>query len=390
MKRILSVNAGSSSVKFALYEAGKNLSRKLEGELERVGMSGLMLRVNGEPVPVKSAEPSECIAAVLLDSIAMHLDGLIAVGHRVVHGGAKYSSPRLIDHRMMAELHQLVPFDLEHLPSEIALIKAFLERYPKLTQVACFDTAFHCSMPRISQILAIPRRYEAMGIQRYGFHGLSYTYLMQELERLGDTAAQSGRVILAHLGSGASMSAVSKGKPLDTSMGFSPSSGLMMSTRVGDIDPGVAVYLMQGMTAEQFNRLVNHESGLLGISETSPDMRDLLNIEQSDVRAKEAVSLFCYQAKKCIGSYAAALNGLDTLVFSGGIGENAPSVRAQICSGLDFLGIEIDNKRNADNESVISTSSSAVTVRVMHTDEELMIAKSVCDVLGLQKENDRG
>jgi len=237
----------------------------------------------------------------------------------------------------------------------------------------------------MAKLLPIPRRYDAKGIQRYGFHGLSYAYLMEELVRLGDPAAKTGRVILAHLGNGASLAAVLNGKSIDTSMGFTPAAGLVMSTRTGDLDPGLAPYLArtEQMTTEQFDGMVNHQSGLLGVSETSSDMRDLLDHEKSDVRAAEAVALFCYQTKKWIGAFAAALGGLDTLVFAGGIGENAAPVRARICDGLNFLGVKLDKARNAKNAAVISANASVVKVRVIRTDEELMIARSVCRILGL-------
>jgi acetate kinase len=249
--------------------------------------------------------------------------------------------------------------------------------------VACFDTAFHRTMPRVAKLLPIPRRYDAKGVQRYGFHGLSYAYLMEELARLSDPAATSGRVILAHLGNGASMAAVRDGKSIDTSMCFTPTAGLVMSTRSGDLDPGLAPYLArtEQISTNRFYDMVNHESGMLGVSETSSDMRDLLAKEAQDIRAAEAVALFCYQAKKWIGSFAAALGGLDTLVFAGGIGENAPPVRARICEGLGFLGIEMSEARNAETAAVISTDASRATVRVIRTDEELMIARSAQRIL---------
>jgi acetate kinase len=322
---------------------------------------------------------------------------LTAVGHRVVHGGPKYSEPQLITKEMVGELRQLTPFDPEHLPEEILLTEAFHRRFPDLPQVACFDTAFHHDLPRVARILPIPRRYEAQGVRRYGFHGLSYAFLMGELARLAGAQAAQGRVILAHLGNGASLAAVRGGKPVDTSMSFTPTAGLPMSTRSGDLDPGLVWYLAraENMSAKQFNEMVNFQSGLLGVSETSSDMRDLLDHETQDARAAEAVALFCYQAKKWIGAFAAALGGLDTLVFAGGIGENAPVVRSRICDGLGFLGIEIDEKKNEANEGVISSdarvaadgAASRVAVRVIHTDEELMIAKTVCGVLGLGREN---
>ncbi len=279
----------------------------------------------------------------------------------------------------MAELKRVSPYDPEHMPAEIELIEAIRQRRPQLLQVACFDTTFHTTMPRVARLLPIPRRFDANGVQRYGFHGLSYAYLIEELARLGDPAATNGRVILAHLGNGASMCAVRDGKSIDTSMGFTPTSGLPMSTRSGDLDPGLVNYLARTdeMTAAQFHAMVNHESGLLGVSELSSDMRDLLAQEADDVRAAEAVALFCYQAKKWIGSFAAALGGLDTLVFAGGIGENSPIVRARICEGLSFLGIEVHELRNAESAEVISTNESRATVRVIRTDEELMIARMV-------------
>jgi acetate kinase len=302
-----------------------------------------------------------------------------------VHGGPKYSQPQQITPEMVEELHQLQPFDPEHLPEEILLTGAFHRRFPDLVQVACFDTAFHHDLPRVAQLLPIPRRYEAQGVRRYGFHGLSYAFLIEELARVAGPQAARGRVILAHLGNGASLAAVFEGKSMDTSMGFTPTAGVPMSTRSGDLDPGLVWYLArtEKITAKQFNEMVNFQSGLLGVSETSSDMQDLLERETEDVRAAEAVALFCYQVKKWIGAFAAALGGLDTLVFAGGIGENAPVVRARICDGLGFLGLELDEKQNMANAAAISAETSPVAVRVIHTDEEWMIAKTVCRVLGL-------
>ena len=304
------------------------------------------------------------------------------MGHRVVHG-MQHTAPELVTQELLNDLRRIIPCDPDHLPGEIELIETFRQRHPKLPQVACFDTAFHCTMPRVAKLLPIPRRYDAKGVQRYGFHGLSYAYLIEELARLGDPAATTGRVILAHLGNGASMAAVRDGKSVDTSMSFTPTSGLVMSTRSGDLDPSLASYLSETeqMTTEQFYKMVNHKSGLLGVSETSSDMRDLLAHESDDIRAAEAVALFCYQAKKWIGAFAAALGGVDTLVLAGGIGENAPRVRARICDGLDFLGIEIDESEIRKREGVISADASRVTVRVIRTDEDLMIARSVSRIL---------
>jgi acetate kinase len=323
----------------------------------------------------------------LLDWIEERIgpDALTAVGHRIVHGGPKYCKPQLITAETIEELHQLSPFDPEHMPEEILLIEALQLRFPNLPQVACFDTAFHHNLPRVAKLLPIPRRFEAQGVRRYGFHGLSYEFLMEELARLSESKTAPSRVILAHLGNGASMTAVLDGKSIDTSMAFTPAAGMTMSSRSGDLDPGLVSFMARNeqMTAMQFDRMVNHESGLLGISETSSDLRDLLSQETDDVRSAEAVALFCYQAKKWIGSFAAVLGGLDTLVFAGGIGENAPLIRARICNGLDFLGIELSRERNETSAEIISTDTSRATVRVIHTDEELMIARSVCHVLEL-------
>ncbi len=297
----------------------------------------------------------------------------------------KHIQPEIVTDELLGELHRLRPYDPDHLPREIELIEEFRARHPKLPQVACFDTAFHQTMPRVAKLLPIPRRYDAKGIQRYGFHGLSYAYLMEELARLGDPAAVTGRVILAHLGNGASIAAVRDGKSIDTSMGFTPTAGLVMSTRAGDLDPGLAPYLArtEHTTTKQFYEMVNHESGLLEFRRRAPTCGIYFRGRLLMCGRAEAVELFCYQAKKWIGSFAAALGGLDTLVFAGGIGENAPPVRARICKGLGFLGIELNEACNAESAEVISMDMSRVPVRVIRTDEELMIARSVSRILDL-------
>lgn len=390
--RILTINGGSSSIKFALFESGDSLERMLEGGIERIGLPKATLRVKGvDPVDnfSRSVMAPDHKAAVesLMDWIEQRIgrDALTAVGHRVVHGGPKYSAPQRINAEMVEALHRLSPFDPEHLPEEILLTEAFHRRFPDLPQVACFDTAFHHDLPRVAKLLPIPRRYEAQGVRRYGFHGLSYEFLMDELTRLGDSAATTGRVILAHLGNGASLAAIGDGKCVDTSMGFTPTAGVPMSTRSGDLDPGLIGYLArsENMSAKQFNEMVNFQSGLLGISETSSDMRELLACEGQDVRAAEAIALFCYQVKKYIGAYTAVLGGLDTLVFAGGIGENAPLVRQRICDGLGFFGIELSHASNERNSGLISSDASRVKVRVIHTDEALVIARSVAHVLNV-------
>jgi acetate kinase len=397
MYSLLTINGGSSSIKFALYQKGEVLERGLYGKVDRIGLSGTNLTFHD---PTGNRQDSHSIAAsdpksaanFLIDWLAEQnsFESVRAIGHRVVHG-MTHSEPELVSEDLLDELHRISPYDPEHLPLEIALIEALRQRHPKLPQLACFDTAFHRDMPRVAKLLPIPRRFDAKGIQRYGFHGLSYAFLMEELARLGDPAASKGRVILAHLGNGASMAAVRDGKSIDTSMGFTPTAGLPMSTRSGDLDPGLVGYLArtEQMSATQFHRMANHESGLLGVSEISSDLRDLLAQEAGDRRAEEAVALFCYQAKKWIGAFAAALGGLDTLVFAGGIGENAPLVRARICDGLGFLGIELEEKRNTANEGVISTDAGRATVRVIRTDEEVTIARSVCRVLGSTIENEQ-
>jgi acetate kinase len=390
-RALLTINAGSSSIRFALYAEGEPLRRVLGGIVDRVGFAGTNLTCSDpdgnvqESRAMGSDDPHSAVAS-LLDWLEAqpHFASVQAVGHRVVHGMA-HAEPERVTPELLAELHRIEPLDPEHLPLEIELMEALHQRDPALPQVACFDTAFHRTLPRVARLLPIPRRYEAKGVQRYGFHGLSYAYLMGELARLGDPAATTGRVVLAHLGNGASLAAVRDGKSIDTSMGFTPTSGLVMGTRSGDLDPGLVSYLArtEQMTATQFQEMVNRESGLLGVSEISSDLRDLLAQESGDVRAAEAVALFCYQAKKWIGSFTAALGGLDTLVFAGGIGENAPLVRERICDGLGYLGIELDFERNAANAPLISRDSARVKVRVIHTDEEVMLARSVARLLDL-------
>jgi acetate kinase len=391
---VLAINGGSSSVKFAVYSTGSALTRRFHGKIDRLGFpdAALTLQEAGKEPMVESVEASDHATAVaaLMDRLAQFIgaDSIRAIGHRVVHGGPKYREEQLITPKVLDELRRLSPYDPEHLPAEIRLIEGYAGRYPRLPQVACFDTAFHRDMPRVARILPIPRRLEEKGVQRYGFHGLSYAYLLEELSRVAGKEAVNGRVILAHLGNGASLAAVRAGKCIDTSMGFTPAAGLPMSTRSGDLDPGLVWYLARSerMNAEDFNRMINHESGLLGVSETSSDMRDLLGRERDDVRAAEAVEMFCYQAKKWIGAFAAALNGLDTLVFAGGIGENAAAVRERICAGLGFLGVELHRARNEAAAAVVSTDQSRVAVRVIRTDEELMIARAVCRAIGISSE----
>ncbi len=390
MNSVLTINSGSSSLRFALFAEREALPRILSGKFDRIGLPNAKLSFKdactsqNKEREIDAPDHIACIP-LLVKLLAETTGGCFvsAIGHRVVHGGPSYRDPQLVDDLMLQELRRISSFAPNHLPDTIALIQACSAEFAQTPQIACFDTAFHKTLPRVAKLLPIPRRYEAMGVQRYGFHGLSYAYLMEELERLQDPAATTGRVILAHLGNGASMAAVRHGKCLDTSMGFTPAAGLVMSTRSGDLDPGLVAFLARSerMTELQFDRMIHDDSGLLGVSEISSDLRDLLRLEAKDVRAAEAVALFCYQAKKWIGSFAAALGGLDTLVFAGGIGENNPAIRARICEGLGFLGIRLNAEGNSANEAIISAEGGRVAVRVIRTDEELMIARSACRIL---------
>jgi acetate kinase len=387
---ILTVNGGSSSIKFAVYRVDTALQRTLQGAVEWSAADGARLSWRTPESDAREerfgAPDQQNGPGLLVEWLRTRpeLAALSAVGHRVVHGMTHTQDARITPD-VLADLRRFTPYAPEHLPTEIALIEALGDAYSHLPQVACFDTGFHRHMPRVATLLPIPRRYLAKGVQRYGFHGLSYSYLMEELSRLAEPQSGARRVILAHLGNGASLAAVRDGTGVETSMGFTPAAGLVMSTRTGDLDPGVVSFLArtEGMDAARFDHMVNHESGLLGVSEISSDMRELLRREPDDARAADAVALFCYQAKKWVGALAAVLGGLDTLVFSAGIGERSAAIRGRICDGLGFLGITLDEARNAAHEAVISTAGSRVTVRVVPTNEELMIARSTARVLDL-------
>ncbi|MEO7490797.1 MAG: acetate/propionate family kinase [Ferruginibacter sp.] len=392
---ILAINGGSSSIKFALFKTGNSLKQLFNGAIENIGTQKATLNFSNtidqqkNSIDIEAADHDQA-ANHLIDWLEKqeHFDSIKAIGHRIVHG-MDHTEPELVTDDLLNELKKISAFDPEHLPEEIKLIEVFKKRHPAIKQIACFDTSFHTSMPVVAKLLSIPRRYFEMGIQRYGFHGLSYAYLVEELKRVAGEEAAKGKIILAHLGSGASLAAVKHGKSLDTSMGFTPTSGLPMGTRTGDLDPGVAWYLMQceKLGPKKFNHLINHESGLLGISETNSDMRELMKIEDTDHRAKEAIELFCYQTKKWIGSFTTVLGGLDTLVFSGGIGEHSPEVRSKICDNLEFLGLELDEIKNINNEAIISTEKSKVKVRVITTNEDVMIARLVNDILNKSIKN---
>ena len=391
-KNILCVNGGSSSIKFALFAQDNELELKvlLKGKIDRIGLEGAMLTfkdaVTGESGETPVSGTGMKAAA---DFLFNWLEGrggadFSVIGHRVVHGGSR-RQPAVIDETLLAELERISGYDPDHLPGEIGLIRLFRDRDPKLQQVACFDTAFHATLPRVARLMPLPRKYEAEGLQRYGFHGLSYTYLADELIRVAGPEIAGGRVVMAHLGNGASLAAVRAGVSVDTTMGFTPTGGIIMGTRSGDLDPGAIGWLLQreGWGAAELSDLVNHRAGLLGVSGVSSDMQDLLSRESGDKAAAEAVEMFCYQVKKSIGAYAAVLEGVDALVFTGGIGEHSPVVRSRVCAGMEWLGIVLDQRANERNELSISTADSPVRVYVIPTDEEKMIARQSLKLLNV-------
>jgi len=355
--QVLTINAGSSSLKVAVFDGGE--------------------QVYGASVSTPDAR------AALDDMLAKApLTGdLAGIGHRIVHGGPKNDRPRLVDAALLTELRGLVDLDPDHLPAAIAIVEAMQARFPGLRQVACFDTAFHSTMPRAARLFAIPNGYEGRGVIRYGFHGLSYTFLLGELGRVAGAAAAHGRVILAHLGAGASLAAVRGGRCVDTTMGFTPTGGIPMATRSGDLDPGVILHLLrsEGVSVASLDELLNKRSGLLGLSGTTGDMRTLLAHEATDPRAADAVAVFCHQTRKAVGAMAASIGGCDTLVFSGGIGEHSSVVRARVCEGLEHLGVHLDPTNNAAGAPLISSGGAAV--RVIPTDEESVVSRETLAVL---------
>jgi len=357
----------------------------VEGQIEGVGTRDgrLKLKVFDEPLPLQ-CEDHGSAACALMEWLKTHHDpgALAGIGHRIVHG-MQHTQPQCITPELLESLKAISAYDPEHLPIEIAWIETLQQQYPDVLQVACFDTGFHETMPNVAKRLSIPRAYYDKGIRRYGFHGLSYAYLLRELARTAGEDAAHGRIIMAHLGNGASLVAIRGGQSIDTTMAFTPAAGIPMSTRAGDLDPGVVWYLLQieQMDAAQFSELVNRKSGLAGISETTGNMRELLKICKEDHRAEEAIELFCYHVKKQIGALAAALGGLDALVFSGGIGEHIPEIRERVCRDLEFLGVILDEDRNRAGDPVISRRASKVGVHVIATNEQVMIARMTARVL---------
>jgi acetate kinase len=380
---LLTVNCGSSSLKFAVFDqTSEGESRVLAGVIEGLGRSDATVSITtaaGERRDQRVAIADHGAAVQwltgYLESVGL-ADRLAAAAHRVVHGGPNLIQPVRITPSVRQTLNDLVPFAPDHLPDEIEAIDSISRWAPELTQVAAFDTAFHASRPPVARLYGLPRALADQGIIRYGFHGLSYEYIVGELR---DRGLLGHRTIVAHLGNGASLAAILDGISIDTSMGFTPSSGLVMSSRSGDLDPGVELYLLRGLgrSADDIAEIVNERGGLLGISETSGDMRDLLARSATDSRAAEAVDVFCYQVRKYIGAFAAALGGLDTLVFTGGIGEHSAVIRARVSDGLGHLGVRIDAAANSNNGPLLSppTSESRVAVWLLATNEELMLAR---------------
>lgn len=389
---VLIINTGSSSVKFGLYNLDETPRLLLSGKIQKIGSSNADFsykEAQGTPTEkkinaVNITEAVGYLTGWLADKI--DFQKIAATGHRIVFG-MNHLQPIIIDDKILKEFRSISIYDPDHLPGAIVMIEKIAELAPTLQQIACFDTSFHSTLPRVAQMIPLPRRFEKEGIKRFGFHGISYQYLLEKLSDLGGADLVNGNMILAHLGSGASMAAVKNGKCIDTSMGFTPAGGFMMGTRSGDLDPGVVSWMLQkdSMNAAEVDSIINHQSGLLGVSETSGDMSDLLHVEQTDERAAESIALFCYQVKKTLCAFAGVLGGIDTIVFTGGIGENAFQVRSRICTGLEFLGIQLDEKVNQQNESIISSSGSKVSVYVIPANEEYMIAKATIALLDLNK-----
>lgn len=385
----LILNGGSSSLKFAVCALNEPWHWVARGRFERLGRNNSLFIVTGttDHRSEKEIYLQDHPAAVRslfewLDQ-KIGLDRIAGVGHRIVHGGPLYAAPQIVDDRVLVELDRLRAYAPEHLPSELEIIACCRERLGEVPQIACFDTAFHRNLPQMSRLLPIPRRFERMGVVRYGFHGLSFEHVIDTLRNASPGLVERGRIVAAHLGNGASLCAVRNGGSIDTTMGFTPAAGIPMGTRSGDIDPGLVLHLANegAMDAEAFDRMANHASGLLGISETSSDVRDLLAVETADHRAAEAIDLFCYNIRKQIGAYAAALGGLDAVAFTGGIGENSSVVRERICRDLGFLGVELDPARNVVSAPVISRKGARVEVRVIAADEEDVISRAVRRIL---------
>ena len=389
------INAGSSSIKFALYKIENLLIEVIVGSVKDINTNACLFSytnfISKEEVNhhLKLNQYKD-VATYLYDWLRSlpYYSSVIAIGHRIVHG-LQYTSAKIITPFLLNKLKKHIAFSPLHLPTQIMLIQLFAKQKTLIIQIACFDTAFHSSMPLVAKLLPIPKKYFSMGIQRYGYHGISYQYLLLQLVKLEGKKVAKGKIIMAHLGNGASITAVHNGKSVDTSMGFSPTSGLMMGTRTGDIDPSILTYLLQNKicTIEELSEIINNQSGLLGVAETTSNMQQIIKIKNKDSKAADAFNLFCYQTKKYIGAYAAVLNGLDTLIFTGGIGEQAAEVRSTICEGLNYIGVEIDVQKNKKNEAIISTKNSFVKIHIIPTNEQYMLASNMCALLKLSIKN---
>jgi acetate kinase len=384
-RAVLTLNAGSSSLKVALFPEAGN-APLASGLADRIGPEGVLALKDaaGLDLPATGDLTSHAGAmAAVIKAFRTHwpdLD-LAAIGHRVVHGGADRMEPATVTDVLLAELDRLAPFAPLHQPHNLAGIRAAIQAFPGVPQVACFDTAFHRSQPFVNDTFALPRALYAEGVRRYGFHGLSYDYVAGDLARTAPHLAE-GRVVVAHLGNGASMCAIMNGRSVSSTMGFSALDGLPMGTRCGQLDPGAMLYLMdqKGLTAAQISDLLYKQSGLLGLSGLSNDMRTLEAAATPE--AAEAIDYFVFRCQREVGAMAAALGGIDALVFCGGIGENSRLIRSRICERLDWMGIEVDHARNAANDRVISTDHSRTTVMVIPTNEELVIARAARAALG--------
>lgn len=378
---LLTINAGSSSLKLALYER-EGFNRLAAVSVERIGSNATRLVIGRAERKIEAKDHASAFDQVCRHLPELFASGLDVIGHRIVHGGADHADPEAITPRLLNELRELGRLDPTHMPQSLSVIDLLMRRFPHVPQFACFDTTFHRSMPDVAKLYALPRWTSEAGVRRYGFHGLSCESIISQLKQI-DARQARGRLLVAHLGNGASVTAVCNGVSVDTSMGFSPTGGLMMGTRSGDLDPTVVTFLARTreMTPDAVEKLLNEQSGLLGVSGHSADMRDLLERATSDSQASEAIELYCYTARKHIGALAAVLGGVDTIVFTGGVGQHAPAIREKICGGLDYLGVQFDFKRNAANEAVISAEGSRVVVRVIATDEDLVIARHVAALL---------
>ena len=383
---ILTLNAGSSSLKFAMYHA-QTEALLARGQVDRIGPDATlsMKDADGAALPVAKGplcNHDDAVARVLGSLRGAFPDTrAIAIGHRIVHGGVFHDRPVMLDAAMLDELRALSPFAPLHQPHNLDGVRAAMEAYPGVPQIACFDTAFHRNQPFVNDTFALPRRFYDRGVRRYGFHGLSYEYVSGELARIAPTLA-AGRVVIAHLGNGASMCAVQHGRSVASTMGFSALDGLPMGTRCGQLDPGAVLYLMQqeGLPPDEIAELLYTESGMLGLSGISNDMREL---EASDhPHAREAIDYYVFRLQRELGGMAAAMGGVDALVFCGGIGENSRLIRARVCERTEWMGIELDHSRNQDNAPVISTAFSRTTIMVIPTDEELVIARAARKMIG--------